>query len=283
MRLAIIAITLAFFSADAQVPDVIVVQDMKRDSIMHAIGYKWFVESIAGHLSPRSVPASRFDEKLKQIKSLSTPIYAVNIFLPGNLKVVGPSVNEQAVVAYADTVFQRCKAAGINMIIWGSGGSRRVPDGFDMAKAREQFVSIAKKVAIRAQQYNIDIVLENLNHTETNFINKVSDIVDIAKKVNEPNFKICVDIYHMLMEDESPDVISTTGKYLVHCDIAEKQGRRPPGTNGDDFRPYLRALKAVGYKGKITLECNWQDVDSELKTGKENLERQIREVFESKK
>lgn len=265
--------------ATAQVPEVIVAQDMKNDSLIKAAGYNWYVESISGHFSPRSIPADKFDAKLAQIRSLSTPIYAVNVFLPGNLKVVGPNANEKAVLAYADTVFQRCRAAGINMIIWGSGGSRRVPDGFDPAKARQQFVSIARKVSVLARKYGIDIVLENLNHTETNFINRVSETIGIAKEVNEPNFRICVDIYHMLMEGEAPDAILQTGKYLVHCDIAEKESRSSPGTYGDDFIPYLDALKAVGYKGKITLECNWKDVKTELLSGKLNLEKQVQAAF----
>ena len=265
--------------AKGQVPEIIVVQDMKYDSLIHAAGYKWYVESISSHISPRTIKENRFKDKLAQIHSLTTPIYAVNIFLPGSLKVVGPSVNEKAVLAYADTVFQRCLAAGINMIIWGSGGSRRVPEGFDHTKAKEQFISIARKVAILAQHYGIEIVLENLNHTETNFINKVSEIIGIAEAVDQPNFRICVDIYHMLMEGEAPGIISKTGKYLVHCDIAEKEGRTPPGTHGDDFTPYLKALRNVGYKGKITLECNWKDVKTELFTGKTNLQTQVEAVF----
>jgi sugar phosphate isomerase/epimerase len=265
--------------AHAQKPEIIVVQDMSRDSLMKAYGYRWFVDALSSHFSPRAVTDVAFGAKLKQVRGLSTKLYAVNIFLPGNLKVVGPSVNEKSVVAYADTVFRRLKTAGVNMVVWGSGGSRRIPDGFDHALAKNQFISIARQVSILAQKYDILVVLENLNHTETNFINKVSEIIDIAEAVDQPNFRICVDIYHMLMEGEGPEIISNTGKYLVHVDIAEKNGRTPPGTNGDDFTPYLKALKAVGYKGKITMECNWSDVNKELRTGKMELQKQIDDVY----
>jgi sugar phosphate isomerase/epimerase len=263
----------------AQTPEIIVAQDMSRDSLMKAAGYKWFVDAISSHFSPRAVKEDAWPAKLKQINALSTKLYAVNIFLPGNLKVVGHDVNEEAIQAYADTVFRRVNAAGVRMIIWGSAGSRRVPEGFDHATAKAQFISIAKKLAAQARRYEIQLVLESLNHTETNFINRVSEIIEIAEKVNEPNFRICVDIYHMLMEDEGPDIILKTGKYLVHCDIAEKVGRTPPGTNGDDFTPYLRALKAVGYKSKITMECNWRDVGKQLFSGKAELQKQIDSVF----
>ena len=34
-------------------------------------------------------------------------MYAFNIFISGELKVVGPEVNEVAVLAYVENVFQR--------------------------------------------------------------------------------------------------------------------------------------------------------------------------------
>jgi sugar phosphate isomerase/epimerase len=146
-------------------------------------------------------------------------------------------------------------------------------------QAKEQFISLCKKLSVQARKYDLQIVLENLNHTETNFLNKFSEVIEVATLVNEPNFKVCVDIYHMLMEAEPADVILKSKKYLVHCDIAEKDGRTPPGTHGDDFTPYLRALKQVGYKGKITLECNWSDVGTQLKSGRVALQNQLDKVF----
>jgi hydroxypyruvate isomerase len=75
------------------------------------------------------------------------------------------------------------------MIIWGSGGSRRLPDGVDHTKATEQFVSIAQKVAELAKKYSITLVLENLNSTETNFITTAHEAYLIVKKVDHPNFQ----------------------------------------------------------------------------------------------
>ena len=36
-------------------------------------------------------------------------MYAFNIFIPGELKIVGPDVNESAILTYVDKVFQRCQ------------------------------------------------------------------------------------------------------------------------------------------------------------------------------
>ena len=206
-------------------------------------------------------------------------MYAFNIFIPGELKIVGPEVNESAVLTYVDKVFQRCKAAGVSRIIWGSGGSRRVPDGFDRTKAKEQFVSIAKKIADKASQYNITLALENLNSTETNFITTVEEALDIVKKVDHKNLRLCVDIYHMLKEGESPSSILKTKGYVIYCEVAEKEGRTPPGVQGDDFRPYFTALKQVGYNDKIMIECRWENVAAQGEIAFQKLRTQIQDVY----
>lgn len=266
-------------TSPAQAPEIIIVQDMERDSLLQAAGYPMVVESIAKHFSPLQVTDQQFEEKLKTISALRTRIFALNIFLPGSIKVVGPQVDEAAILRYADIVFRRCKMANVGMVVWGSSGSRRLPEGFDRAAAEQQFISITRQVAGVAARYGIMVALENLNHTETNFINKVEDAARIVRAVKHPNFKLCVDIYHMLVEDEQPSIISTTGDIIVHCDIAEKVGRTPPGTNGDDFTPYLRELKAIGYNKMITLECNWRNIENQAGPARLELKKQLDSVY----
>jgi sugar phosphate isomerase/epimerase len=230
-------------------------------------------------VSPRSVTEEQFQANVQKIKSMRMPMYAFNIFIPGELKVVGPEVNESAVLRYVETVFQRCEKAGVHKIIWGSGGSRRVPEGFDHGKAKEQFISIAKKIASLASRYKITLALENLNSTETNFINTVEEALDIVKKVDHKNLRLCVDIYHMLKDSEPPSSIENTKGYVVYCEVAEKEGRTPPGVKGDDFRPYFTALKKAGYHGEIMIECRWENVASQGAAAFQSLQGQILDVY----
>lgn len=260
-------------------PEIGVVQNFENDSLLHAAGYVCLVESVAKCFSPSKISEEQFLDNIQRFQNLQLPLYAVNIFMPGELKLVGPSVNEAEILSYVDKVFKRCKQAGVNRIIWGSGGARRVPDGFDKGTAKDQFVAIARKVAVAAKKYNIDLALENLNHTETNFINTAEEALDIVKRVDQPNLRLCVDIYHMLKEGESASVIEKTKGYLVYCEVAEKENRTPPGVHGDDFRPYLAALKKIGYTGKIVIECRWENVELQAKLARENLQKQIDDVY----
>ena len=260
-------------------PEIGIAQKLENDSLMKAAGYTCLVESIQNWISPKKFTDDQFEQALVRFKESKLPVYAVNIFIPGDLKLVGPDVKEADILDYSRVVFARCQRLGLNLIIWGSGGARRVPDGFEPVKAKQQFISIARKVAKLAENYGIVLSLENLNHTETNFINTVAEALDIVIKVNRPNFKLCADIYHMLMEGESPAILAKTAKYIIHCDIAEKEGRTPPGFHGDDFRPYLTELFKIGYQKTIVLECNWDDVAKQALPARIALQAQIDEIY----
>lgn len=279
LLLLIMAVFAPALAQSKKQPEIGIAESMSYDSLMAASGYRYMVESVGKLISPKSVSEEQFEKNVQLIKALNTPLYAVNIFMPGDMKLVGPEVNEQAILSYAEEVFKRCNRIDVRLIVWGSGGARRVPEGFDHAKAKDQFITIARKVAVVAKKYNILFALENLNSTETNFITTVAEALEVVKKVDHPNFRLCADIYHMLKENEPASVILQTKKYLIHCDLAEKENRTPPGTKGDDFKPYLAALKKIDYRGKIILECRWQNLSIQAKPALEYLQKEINTVY----
>ncbi len=267
----------------AQKPEIGIAQSMENDSILTASGFRYLIESTSKCFSPLKVTEQQFQENLSSIKKLKISLFAVNLFIPGELKVVGPAVDEATILAYTEKVFQRCKIANVKMITWGSGGSRRLPDGFDPIKAKEQFIYIARKIATQAVQYDVTLALENLNSTETNFITTLQEALDIVKQVDHPNFRLCADIYHMMKENEDPAIIEKGRGYIIHCEIAEKEKRTPPGTSGDDFRPYLKELREIKYKGKIILECRWENLALQALLAFQEIEKQIDDVYNKKR
>jgi sugar phosphate isomerase/epimerase len=269
----------ALHAQQSRIPEIGIVQNIENDSLLHAAGYSYLVENTSKFLSPRTVTDETFQEKLAIIKQSRIPLFACNLFIPGDMKVVGPSVDENAVLEYVEIVFKRAQQAGLKMIIWGSGGSRAIPEGFNRQKAKEQFISIAKKIATIASRYNIVVALENLNTTEVNFINTVKEALDIVRSVQHDNLRLCADLYHMLKENESPDVIIEANQYVIYCEVAEKEGRTPPGTKGDNFRPFFSALKKIGFHGKVVIECRWENLETQAHRAYIELRNQLAEVY----
>ena len=250
--------------------------------ILAAGGCTYVEEGVRGFLIPDE-PDEKFQARLLELKGSRLPVLACNGFLPGQLKAVGPSPKHEEILIYAEKAFQRASRAGVETIVWGSGESRKIPDGFSRASAEEQFSVLAKKVATLAEPYKVTLALEPLNSGETNFINSVKEGAAVVEAVGHPSFRLLADIYHMLREGETPDALETYGSTLRHCHIAEKDKRTPPGTAGDDFRPFFRVLKKIGYQGGISIECRWESLERQLPADVDFLKKQIAEIAGSSK
>lgn len=261
-----------------RIPRLGIVESIEKDSLIYAAGFTLLGETVGKLLSP-SLNEEQFAENLIKIKAAKTKIYLCNVLFPGSLKIAGPEVDEQKVLAYVDQVFSRAKRAGIPVMVLGSGGSRRIPVGYDNQKAKDDFALLCRKLGQVARKYKITIAFESLNSGETNFINTLQEAAEIVKKANHPNFRLNADIYHMMKENEPPQHIIDAGKIITHVEIAEKQKRSLPGVVGEDFRPYFQALKAIGYKGPIVIEAYIDKSNQEIPAAHQYLTSQLREVF----
>ncbi|TLU98297.1 sugar phosphate isomerase/epimerase family protein [Dyadobacter luticola] len=241
-------------------------------------GCTYIEESVSGFLLPADGD-QQYEKNLQQLKSENFPIKSYVILLPGSLKTLGPDANHEAILQRTELVLKRAKECGSQYIVFGSGASRVIPEGFDRAVAKSQHIDLTRKMAPLAEKYGVTIAVEPLNRGETNFINSLSEGVEIVDAVKSPRVKLLCDIYHMLKEDEPATEIVKYGKHIVHCHIAEKESRTPPGVKGDDFRAYLGALKKINYKGGLSIECFvYNDFDKEAKKGIEVLKQQLSEV-----
>lgn len=248
-----------------------------KAELLKSLGYDFIEESVPNFLLPEGGDA-QYEKNLRALRAEKFPIRSYVYFLPGKLKSVGLDVQQEPILERAELAFKRAKECGTKNIVYGSGGSRAIPDGFDRDKAKAQHIDLCKKLAPLAEKYQVALAIEPLNRGETNFINSLAEGVEIIEAVNNPWVRLQCDIYHMLKENESADEILKYGQYISHCHIAEKRKRTVPGVDGDDFRPYFRALKKMNYKGGMSLECNWQDFDREVVQGIEIIKKQLAEV-----
>jgi sugar phosphate isomerase/epimerase len=219
-----------------------------------------------------------FAENLALAEACDLPVAAANGFLPGSLKSTGPEADHEGVLAFAETAFKRASRVGIKHIVFGSSGSRRVPDGFDHRTAELQFVALLARMAPLAKANDVIVVVEPLNQGEVNFINTLHDGARLVEPIGHPNIRLLADLFHMLRMDEPPQHIRDVGHLLAHTHIAEKGKRTPPGVDGDDFTPYFQALKDAGYNGGMSIECGWKDMEAQLPKAMKTLGEQMARV-----
>lgn len=206
------------------------------------------------------------------------PIYSANGYFPGSIKVVGPQAETERAIKYSETAIRRASEIGIKVLVLGSSGSRSIPEGFSREEAEKQFLALLKGIAPTAEKYGVVVAIEPLQHSETNFINTVSEGAAIARQAGSPNICVIADFFHMARVGEAPESIIENADKLVHCHIAEKEERTPPGAKGDDFTPYYKALKEIHYTGRISIECGWKDIETQLPVAVETMKEQINSV-----
>ncbi|HAH53803.1 MAG TPA: sugar phosphate isomerase/epimerase [Flavobacterium sp.] len=249
---------------------------IKNDSLLKANNYDF----IEGGVSVLLVPLehdSVYDKIFDKYKKMQLPIRSCTSFLPGNYKVTGPDTVHQQILIYSEIAFRRAQKMKIPYIVFGSARARSIPEGFDKKAATDQFISLLKKMGSIAAKYDITIVIEPLNSKETNFINSVVEGGEIVKAVNHANIQLLADIYHMTREQEQASSIIQYGKYIKHVHIAENDQRTTPGVMGQDFSPYLKALKQINYKGGISIEAHVKDFDKEMSKAIIVLKEQLKD------
>lgn len=231
-------------------------------------------EHVQNFLAPEG-PEDAFAQRLAQAGVAARCTVAANCFLPGALKCTGPQIDEARILAYARTAFARAERAGIDTIVFGSGGARQVPDGFSTATAFEQFIALLTRLAPLAARHGVTLVVEPLNRGECNFINTVDEGAEVVRRVDQPAVRLLADLYHMLRNGEGPEALTRHGALLAHTHIAEKEKRTGPGIAGDDFRPFLTALRAGGYDRRMSLECGFPDLEADLARSLKALRGQL--------
>ncbi|HEX4140277.1 MAG TPA: sugar phosphate isomerase/epimerase family protein [Candidatus Methylacidiphilales bacterium] len=239
-----------------------------------AAGFDFIEEHIQKFLMAGE-PDAAFEPGLRAARSSVLPIPAANCFLPGALKCVGPQVDRQRLLDYGATVFRRAHQAGICFIVFGSGGARAIPDGFPPAEARAQFLWLLRELGPLAQAHGVTVLVECLNPRECNFINRLAEGAALVAETGHPHVRLLADLYHMALSGAAPAEILTRGRWIEHVHVAETEGRAAPGTTGEDFTPYLRALAKISYRGAISFECNWKDLVTEAPASVKNFRGQL--------
>jgi len=258
-----------------------VCQKADNSQLVRTMGFDYIECGVESFLAPAK-PEEIFQKNLELIHKSGIALYACNGFIPGTMKTTGPEFDQDKVLEYARIALQRAKIAGIKIIVFGSGTSRNIPEGFDKQKARDQFIELLRQIGPIAKENNVTIAIEPLRSQECNFINTVKEACEISRVVNHRNIRVLADFFHMNCEGETPESIVQAGKLLVHCHIAEKEKRAAPGVSKEDFTQFYKALHQINYKGKVSIECSWVNFEKEAPEAIRILKSQQDELSSTK-
>jgi D-psicose/D-tagatose/L-ribulose 3-epimerase len=205
-----------------------------------------------------------FDTQVTRIKQVGLPVPVTNLFLPATLKVTGPAIDRDQQTAYVTKAFARLARLGTEIVVFGSGGARRVPDGFSKDEAFTQLVEFGKRIAPLARAQGITVAIEPLRREETNIINSAAEGLALVAAVADPNFQLMVDFYHLASEKEDPAIVVRGREQLRHLHMANPQGRVFPLVWEEyGYAPFFARLREIGYAKRISVEASTTDFPAE--------------------
>jgi D-psicose/D-tagatose/L-ribulose 3-epimerase len=205
-----------------------------------------------------------FDAAAARIKALGVSTPVANLFLPSALKVTGPDIKPDEQMAHVKKAFTRLAQLGTGIVVFGSGGARRVPEGFDREEAYKQLVDFGRRAAREAANHKITIAIEPLRRQETNIINTAGEGLELVKAIDHPNFQLMIDFYHLASEKEDPEIVIRAKDHLRHLHFANPTGRVfPLKWEEFDYAPFFANLKKIGYDKRISMEGSTKDLATE--------------------
>ena len=212
-------------------------------------------DSIEIHIpSPEMVDAPKLKEYLKkkqlEASSIGTGLAAVYEGL--TLTSKDSSIREKAV--------ERLKAQvdlgaylGCPIIIGSMRG--RIHQDETHAIIEERMLNSLSMLMPYAEASGVDVVIEAIDRSETNYLLTASDVLKLIELANSDRLKVHLDTFHMNIEEtdwQAP--VKACGNKLGHVHVADNT-RAYPGSGMLDFKPFLKALCEVGYKGSLVFEC----------------------------
>lgn len=202
-----------------------------------------------------------------------------NLFLPGDFRLCGPEKTPpEALWAYVEDTLGRAAKLGIQLMVVGSGGARRAPEGFDLDEAHTVFVDFVEQVQRRASAYGIHMAPESLNRTETNV---ATDLGVLARMLRERRLAYTCDTRHVLAEwnlDHGKELSAASVPsvaYLedqipfapAHLHLATVSASPPLDTDLGVWA-VLERVQSLGFRGRVSFECRWEAMESQLPPAK---------------
>ncbi len=179
---------------------------------------------------------------------------SVSIMVKGRDLIHADPYYREMTVAYLKECLDMVAALGGNIFTLVPSEVGKI---IAMADAETEWgwaVENIREVARHAAKHGIRIGLEPLNRFETNFLNRHDQAIRLMQDVNEPNVGVCLDAFHINIEEADPyQAILTTGKHLVDFHVADNN-RFPPGQGALDWAKIISTLKQAGYDEQLTVE-----------------------------
>ncbi len=201
-------------------------------------------------------------EQLRGVVRSGPPVLAANVLLPSSVRLLGSDTDRDQVLAYVRDATERLRLLAVRLVVFGSGGPRRIPDGYERARALGELAEFCRQAAGITQAADITLVLEPLRRAESNVWNSVGEVAAFIRDHRLEGVRLLADLYHMREEGEPVSAVTEHADLLAHTHVAGV-GRTPPAPD-PELSAFLAAAQQARSDLTCSIECRWNDLASEL-------------------
>jgi len=154
-------------------------------------------------------------------------------------------------VALAETALD----LGGSLLVLGSPKQRNLLRGVSYDQAVAYALDVFDRVMPQIGAMGIDLCLEPLAPNDTDFINTCSQAMEVIDRVDDPHFKLHLDVKAQSSE-EGASVAELTRRYAPFAGHfhAQDVNLRAPGMGEVDFGPIMQALVNAHYVRWVSIE-----------------------------
>jgi sugar phosphate isomerase/epimerase len=154
-------------------------------------------------------------------------------------------------VALADAT----RDLGGELMVLGSPKQRNLLPGVTYDQALDYATEVFTRIMPQVGAMGVDLCLEPLAPTETDFLNTCAQANELIERVDHPNFKLHMDVKAQSSEPKGnvPALIARYAAAAGHFH-AQDVNLRGPGMGNVDFGPILKALVDSGYDRWVSVE-----------------------------
>lgn len=225
--------------------------------VLERLGYDYLEASVTAVLGLSEEERREYAGKLKHS---AVKCEAFNILFPKTMELIGPGADKDGLLSYLHRACSVMADLGGKVVVFGSGKCRRCPEGYDYRRAYLELAEVCRLTGETAQEYGIHVVIEPLSRNETNLICTMAEGAMLQSAANHKNVTLLADYYHVMANHDSISDVQTIGGF-GHIHIASgKERRYPLSEEGEQYLEFIKALKASGYDGRISIEGKTEDL-----------------------
>jgi sugar phosphate isomerase/epimerase len=156
---------------------------------------------------------------------------------------------------YLRALAEATRDLGGSLMVLGSPKQRDLLPGVRYEQASEYAVDVFRRVLPALETSGVDLCLEPLAPSETNFLNTCAQALELIEQVSHPRFKLHMDVKAQSSETGTsvPELIRRHASQAGHFH-AQDVNLRGPGMGHVAYGPIMEALVESGYDRWVSVE-----------------------------